>query len=211
MRGWRRGLLGLTAAGLVLAACGGSGYEYVSDDDAGLYFRVPEDWTVIEVDDPGEGMPETIGPGDSWVRLIDRSPQPGAANLQASLPAYPVGMASVVPVESSTARDELDLATLRSYALDGEDPLVLANQDDSGLELVDGYDVTTDEGFRGQRVVFTMEVEGGRFVTIDHTALVNSETTDIYRLLLKCESHCYEDNRDEIDDIVDSWTIEQES
>ncbi len=211
MAGRVRGVLAFVAAGVVLSACGGSGYEYVQNDDAGLYFRVPETWTVLEVEEAESGRPDPVAATpDAWLRLIDRSPTPGAGNYQASLPAYPVGLASVRAVESAEARDALDYATLRSSVL-GEDPLVLADQPDSTLELVDGYDITTDEGLRGQRLVYSVEVEDGRFVTMDHTALVNENTTEVYELLLKCEATCYEANRDEIDDIVDSWTIEQES
>src|SRR5262245_3041209 len=206
-----RGLLAVVAAGLALSACGGSEYTYVENTDAGLYFRVPDAWTVIEVEQEDTGRPEAVNArNDGWIRLLDRSPTPGASNYEASLPAYPMGLASVTPVESAEARDQLDYATLRSYLL-GEDPLVLADQEGSTLELVDGYDITTDEGLRGQRLVYSVEVEGGRFVTYDHTALVNDETTEVYQLALKCEATCYEANRDEIDGIVESWTIDKES
>jgi hypothetical protein len=211
MSGRVRGLLALIGAGLLLAACGDSGYQYVENTDAGLYFRVPDSWTVLEVEESETGRPDAVNASpDAWIRLIDRSPTPGAGNYQASLPAFPVGLASVTPVESAEARDSLDYATLRSYLL-GEDPLVLADQADSTLELVDGYDITTDEGFRGQRLVYSVEVEGGRYITYDHTALVNDQTTEVYQLALKCEATCYEDNRDEIDAIVESWTIDKES
>ncbi|MET0912648.1 MAG: hypothetical protein ABWZ68_05060, partial [Acidimicrobiales bacterium] len=78
------------------------------------------------------------------------------------------------------------------------------------LEMINGYDINLDGGFHGQRIVFELEIESGEVVTIDQTALVDPETTEVYRLLIKCEAHCYADRRAEIDDIVDSWTIDQE-
>lgn len=208
---WRRGLLLAVTVGVGLTACGGSGYEYVENDDAGLYFRVPDSWSVLEVEEEDTGRPEGRGAvPDPWLRLLDRSPTPGASNYQAQVPSYPVGLASVTPVATLQERDTLDYATMRSSVL-GEDPLTLAEQPDSSLELVDGYDIIDIAGMRGQRWIYTIEVEAGRFVTIDHTSLVNDDTTEVYSLALKCESTCYEDNRDEIDDIVDSWTIELES
>jgi hypothetical protein len=205
-------LAGLTVcSGLALAACGGSGYEYVSNKDAGLYFRVPDDWTVLTVDTEDTGRPPAIGdPDDAWTRLLDRSPTPGAANYVAAVPDYPVGLASVEAVPDRAARDELDYATLRSLAYGGTDPYAESQLAETDVQLVQLYDVTEREDIRGQRVVFTVHGDDGRYVTYDQTALVNNITTEIYRLLLKCESTCYERNRGEIDDIVDSWTIDQE-
>jgi len=208
----RRGsLLVVVVIALTVGACGDSGYEYVENDDAGLYFRVPDTWSVVPVDTTDEAIPETLLQSEQWVRLLDRSADPGLANLQAVLPAEPVGLASVSTVATNTERDALDYVVLRSMALGGEDdPLALASTPDSGVDLVSIADVTTDEGLRGERIVFTVTQDDGGLVTFDQTAMVNPLTTEIYRLFLKCESHCYEANRGEIDDIVDSWTIEQE-
>ena len=208
----RRGsLLVVVAIALTVTACGGSGYEYVENDDAGLYFRVPDTWSVVPVDTTDEAIPETLLQSEQWVRLLDKSSDPDLANLQTLLPAQPVGLASVSSVATNTERDALDYVALRSMALGGEDdPLELASTVDSGVELISLDDVTTDEGLRGERIVFTVAQDDGALVTFDHTALVNPLTTEIYRLFLKCEAHCYEANRGEIDDIVDSWTIEQE-
>jgi hypothetical protein len=205
------------AAGSALAACGGSGYEYVSNDEAGIFFKVPDDWSVIEVNtDPG-----TLGrPGVplDWARVVDSSPSPNVTNFTTAVPADPVGAAFVEPVETATQRDDLDLAMLRTYALSGyvaedaepADPLALNQEPDGPVEVVDGYDLSLDGGFHGQRIVFNLEVEPGQVVTIDQTALVDPATTEVYRLVIKCEAHCYADRQDEIDAIVDSWTIDQE-
>ncbi len=207
-----RGLALLLLTGLVAAGCGGDGYEYVQNDGAGLYFRVPESWNVVEIEQVDDGMPEAVNePADGWVRLLDRSTDPDIANFEAPVPTEPVGLASVVPLPDLDTRDQLDYAALRALALGGEqDPLALASQSDGGVEIVSLEDVTTGDGLRGERIVFTVEQDDGGFVTMDQTALVDPQTTEIYRLLLKCEARCYEDNRDEIDGIVDSWTIDQE-
>ena len=199
------------AAGLVLASCGGSGYEYVSNSDAGLYFRVPDSWSVLDVDPADTGRPAASGdPVDAWIRLLDRSPSPGPANFQAPVPSYPVGIATVEPIPDLDTRDAVDYASLRAMAYGGTDPYAEAQVEGSAVQLVDLYDVQTADDVRGQRVVFTVHREDGTYVTFDQTALVDNLTTEIYRLVLKCESTCYERNRDEIDDIVDSWTVELE-
>jgi hypothetical protein len=199
------------AAASGLASCGGSGYEYVANDDAGLYFRVPDSWAVLEVDPAETGRPAASGdPVEGWARLLDRSPTPGAANFEAPVPSYPVGLASVDPVPDLDTRDAIDYASLRALAYDGTDPFAEAQVEGSNVQLVDLYDLDIADDVRGQRVVFTVQNDDGTFVTYDQTALVDNLTTEIYRLLLKCESTCYERNRDEIDDIVESWTVELE-
>ena len=204
-------LAGMVVAGLGLASCGGSGYEYVSNTDAGLYFRVPDSWAVFEVDAADTGRPAAVGdPGDAWARLLDRSPTPGPANYQAPVPSYPVGLATVAAVPDADSRDIINFTTLRALAYDGTDPYTESQVDGSEVQLVDLYDVPTADDVRGQRVVFTVHRDDGSYVTYDQTAMVNNLTTEIYRLLVKCESTCYERNRDEIDEIVDSWTVDPE-
>ena len=199
------------AAGLGLASCGGSGYEYVSNSDAGLYFRVPDSWAVMEIDPAETGRPDAVGdPVDAWARLIDRSPTPGPANFESPVPSYPVGLAIVSAVPDLDSRDAINYATLRGLAYGGTDPYAEAQVEGSNVQLVDLYDVPTADDVRGQRVVFTVQRDDGTYVTYDQTALVDNLTTEIYQLLLKCESTCYERNRDEIDDIVDSWTVDLE-
>jgi hypothetical protein len=207
----RTALAGAAAIGLLgLAGCGGSGYEYVSNADEGLHFRVPDGWTVVEVEEADTGVPEAAGQSDGWTRLLDRSPTPGVANYNAVLPLYPVGVATVESVGTLDDRDTLDYATLRAMATnDVDDPLALASTEDGGVEVISLEDVTEGD-MRGERIVFNVEQPDGSLLTVDQTALVDPLTTQIYRLLLKCEAHCYESNRDEIDEIVDSWTVEED-
>ena len=111
----RRGsavLAGLTACGVLVTGCGGTEYEYVSNGDAGLHFRVPDAWAVLEVDDDTEtGVPEAFGEtDDGWLRVIDASPAPALGNAVAPLPLYPVGLASVGSVGTLDDRDQLDYA-----------------------------------------------------------------------------------------------------
>jgi hypothetical protein len=207
----------VAALGLIAASCGGSGYEYVSNDEAGIFFKVPDDWSVIDVD-TDDGTLGRPGVPLDWVRVVDSSSAPAVTNYRTPVPADPVGIAVVEPVETASQRDGLSLEMLRTYALSGYvaetdtpvDPLVLNQEADGPLEMIDGYDINLDGGFHGQRIVFDLEIEPGQVVTIDQTALVDAETTEVYRLLIKCEAHCYADRRAEIDDIVDSWTIDQE-
>lgn len=124
----RARLLAITAVVVMgVGACGDDGYQYVQNDDAGLYFRVPDSWAVVEVEAVDDGMPAAFDePADPWVRLLDRSARPSTDNLEAEVPTAPVGVASVVPLTDPAMRDGLDYASLRALALDErEDPLAV--------------------------------------------------------------------------------------
>jgi hypothetical protein len=221
----RAALAGLSVVlGAGLTSCGGSGYEYVSNTDEGLFLRVPDDWSVIDVD-TDDGTLGRPGVALDWVRVVDSSPTPSAANYANPVPADPVGIAAVEPVETAGQRDDLNIQVLRTYALanyispESDDPTgatadpLAINQDADGPIEVISYedDLTFEGGFRGQRIVFDLELDDGRVVTIDQTAVVDVDTTEVFRLLIKCEARCYADRQGEIDDIVDSWTIDQET
>ncbi|HET9542566.1 MAG TPA: hypothetical protein VFP02_05775, partial [Acidimicrobiales bacterium] len=113
------GILGVALVlGLALAACGGSGYEYVSNDEAGIFFKVPDDWAVIDVD-TDDGTLGRPGVPLDWVRVVDSSPVPTVTNYRTPVPTDPVGIAVVEPVETASQRDGLSLEMLRTYALSG--------------------------------------------------------------------------------------------
>jgi hypothetical protein len=191
-------------------ACGGdSGYDYVSNNGAGLYFRVPNDWTVFDID-TNAGRVDAVVPASPWIRVLDASATPSESNYLADIPTDPVGIAEIQPLQ--LRRDAVNLSALRALALDGQgDPVQLVEEGSNpNIELVSLEDRSTSDGFRGERMVFNFQVSPGQYVTIDQTALMNNDLTEIYRLLIKCESACYEDHRSEINGIVDSWTIDQE-
>ena len=61
------------------SACGGSGYQYVKNDDLGIYARLPDDWTVFDEDDlfPDATERELERQAQSlWVRVFDASDDP---------------------------------------------------------------------------------------------------------------------------------------
>jgi hypothetical protein len=139
-----------------------------------------------------------------WARVVDRAAAPTADHLDERLPLAPVGLAQVVPVGGQ--RDAVSLRFLRSMSF-GADPVELAQQGD--VRVLRRDDIVTDAGFRGERIAVTIPLQDGEEVTIDQIAMVDAATTTLYRLVIKCEAACYEAHRGEIDQIVDSWTLEE--
>jgi hypothetical protein len=201
-------------AALVFAAsCGGSGFQYVqkSDDSASTFFKIPDQWTLINVDSDrlprNRPLPEGARAPDIWQVVFDGDPKPTVDHLRRQLAGHPIGIAESIPVPIE-ARDTVSLSTLRSLALQGAgDPVRLFQQGQEGLEVVRDEPITTGEGLRGNRVVFNLARDGGRFDTFDQVALHDQKTERVYRLLITCSSRCYTANQDLIGEIVDSWTI----
>jgi hypothetical protein len=103
-------------------------------------------------------------------------------------------------------RDTVSLAVLRSFRL-GFDPLEAA-QKGQPVEVRRLDDVTLDNGAHGVRLVVALGPAGQRAV-IDQTALVDAGTTRLYRFALFCRETCYEEQKDLITEIGDSWTLEE--
>jgi hypothetical protein len=233
LRGLLVGVTAVAAAAAVLGACGGDGHEYVSNTDAGMYARVPDDWTVIEP--PSDEDPNTPDDAsDIWVRVFDSSDDPTLDHLDGYAPEDPLVLMQATPL-TLTERDDLDYSALRSGGL-GVDPInvletleaqrILAENSgeqvppsEISLQLLDSSDLTTDEGYRGERVVFRFIAEGnvaeqlavepGADITIDHSAVTNPATTQVLSLTVVAQSDAYDERFDEISDIVESWTVEE--
>jgi hypothetical protein len=194
-------------------ACGTSGYQYVKNSEEGAYFKVPDDWELFRIE---QGLPEDRPVPDGafidgpWRIVFDADEAPDAAHIEDEVPADVVGQAEIGSIRMDI-RASVSSVDLRSLALDGQDPIALYEQGSNEVEIVRYEDITTGDGLRGNRVVLNKLVADGTYVTIDQIALVDPGTTTLYRLLVKCSSKCYLENRNEIDAVVDSWQIRKKS
>lgn len=205
--GRRAGAVVALAVAVLAAACSGSGYQYVSNRDAGTWFKVPDDWELFEV--TAEGRPDAVAPSRAWQVIFDAAPSPSMDNLQAPAPEYPVGVAQIVTFTSEGDRSAISLSSLRAMAIGGQaDPLALIEDGNDALELVDYGDVVDDDGHHGNRIVLNLRRDDDTFVTVGQIAMVDPATRRVYRLLVTCEASCYDRHRTEIDRVMDSWTIE---
>ena len=66
-------------------------------------------------------------------------------------------------------------------------------------------------GAHGVHVVFSyVPASGGAEETIDQTALFSGGKNAVYLLLVRCSSTCFEQNRDAIDSVTASYTIQED-
>ena len=210
------------AAGLVLAvglaACGGSGFRYVKSTEANAYFKVPENWELYDENAILEREGADLSPQQlemakksQWVTAFDAGPQPSLEHVFAKLTEptdHPVGVAHVRTL-GADERDALSLTALRAQALGGVDPVALAKQGDSPVQVVRNEEVVRPGGLRGSHLVVSVRLDDAPPVTIDQTALVDEATRLLYLFRVTCTAQCYAQNEKLIGDIVESWTVKE--
>jgi hypothetical protein len=200
-------VIALAAVLAVAAGCAGSGYTYHSNRDEKLYFKVPDDWTVF---DTADLLPEAAGDaGGGWVRGFAGGNRPSPDAVRAITHSEPRGYVEIIPLDVME-RDELSLATLRSTNF-GTDPLLFAQENPGGpLEILDYHDIVLDAGPHGVRIQVAITPEdGGGTAIIDQTVLVDKATTKRYVLSIGCSVECWDAHHNEIEEVIESWTLEE--
>jgi hypothetical protein len=205
-------------AGLAFLAgsCGNGGYLYVSSSDRNAYFKVPANWKFYDKRDllvaSGQSLSAESNRQISWLIGYDADPTPSIDHILsiADAPKYPVIQASVQQL-ALQVRDQLSLSTLRNqpYPLDR---LMNANL----AEMLSYKDVTLKGGLHGIRMTFEVSLNGlsnvslnSEVIWVSQVSLVDPATQKLYQFVLRCESHCYRDNKTLLDTIADSWTVKE--
>jgi hypothetical protein len=210
----RRLPLGAAAAGLVLAllgaACASTGYHYVKNSDDRTYFKVPDAWKLYSEDEVLKAYAKDLSPrqreaerDSSWQVVFDASPKPSLSHLGNPKAHHPNGIA-VVRQLSFDDSDSLSLSSLRNLFYDVD----TAIQNQMG-EIITYEPLEPDGGFHGFHLVADVDSQNGGVVTLDQTTLVDQATSKVYTLLITCDARCYDDNQDQIERVVDSWTVRE--
>lgn len=209
-----RSLVGL--GGVVVAmgvgACGGSGYQFVQNDDLGVYAKLPGDWEIYDERD--------LFPEDSdtqlerrregmWVRTFDGSDDPSAEASTSPGEGDPTGIVQVRAL-SPDEREQINLSALRGLGNPQADPVAAARAN-APVQVLADEPVKFDGGYHGVHTVFAVTPEGGNHLVVtDRTVLLDAASTTMFVFQVACAEDCYlETHKDEIADIVDSWTIQE--
>lgn len=227
----RGGFVALVVGVLMAAGCG-SDYQYVSNREAGAFFKVPDSWRLYEEGDllraeddslsaeDVEGLAETV-----WLRGFDAADDPDPGNVVDVTAESPRGYAEVRAL-SETERDGLDYGALRRAGFplqdpstgEAVDPLEFAAQDPEGVISVLDYqdegslgELELDDGLRGVRIVTRIALEDQEPVVLEQVSVVDAATRRHYSFTVGCTERCWEDNEDVIREIADSWTLEEVS
>ncbi len=193
-------------------ACGSSGYQYVENDELGVYARLPDDWTIY---DEADLFPEASEreleqrQAQVWLRTFDSADEPSVETSRSISADHPTGVFAVRAL-TPQQRENLDLGALRGGGDPTHDPVAADAADDQGsITVLSDEPVEFDGGYSGVHTVFVIERDGTAVIT-DQTAVRNAESTAIAMFQVGCTEACYfETYKDEIADLVDSWTVQE--
>ena len=194
----------VAGASSLLLGCGDADNVYVADEETGVYLRLPKDWTVFEVEDGNANVnPRTDPTSGEWAVIIDGASDPRRSHLEDLAPNDPVGRASVLNI--TTAQLPRTHAALRSLLTeDGSDPLETPSPDlqvesydeiEIGERGATGWCSRTDRRRVSSRRIMQLAFfdDGGNRLTM---------------FAVGCSAECYADHGDEIEAVVDTFTIE---
>jgi hypothetical protein len=203
LRGRLAALLVLAAA---LAACSAPSSTFVASPDDDLVLKLPRSWSTIR---NGASSDASTGqPDGGWVGVFDAAKVPDMKHLNLDSPVHePIAYAQVSVLSNDQAssmngdklRDLLLPVTQAARSQYSADPRAKT------FRKIADYDVRAPGG-SGVHVVFSYDLGHGREV-FDQTALLGSQRTRVYLLLIRCDQACYDSSKAQIDDVVSHFTV----
>jgi len=213
-----RGLIGgltllivsvLATAGL--SGCGAPAYTYVADGAAGTYYKVPVQWHQISQQQINALLQSEGGSSAGiWSTAFDAGSGPNANHVLAGDLSQPFAFAEVLAL-NPTASNELSYNMLRDFML----PVTSSTRSteaQQGFPLTDfkqllDQTITGKAGVHGVRETFQYTFPGGAVNTFDEDVLTNADQTEVYLLMVHCESSCYSQNQNAINTVMTSFTV----
>jgi hypothetical protein len=215
--GWRAAWVFLLVALTLLAGCGAPEYTYVTNSTDRTYLRIPHSWQPIDE----RALDEAIGldPTDTeqlngfWLQGYDADTTPSADHLlgqHSAAPAVFIGVRDVPEL----ARGQISLDLLRDLfrpvsASAREEAAMNPASPFSGFALLTDEVLTPGDGLRGVHVVYRYRIGGGPSQVFDQIAYVNDDASKLYMFYVRCSSDCYEQRKQEIANVVSSFTVRE--
>jgi hypothetical protein len=208
------GGLGVLLAAGAAAGCAAPQFTYVSDTSANTYFKVPYGWHRIsdvslaaQFKTPGSAL----GQSGTWDVAYDAAQAPAATHLFSPNAAKPFAFAFVAPL-SSSASQSMSYNGLRDVLLPVTSTARQAAAQAGSFPLT-RFRLLRDTVIKPGPVVhgvwdtYSYTYPGGITETFDQVALTNSDSTQLYVLMVHCIATCYSQNHDQIDTIMSSFTV----
>lgn len=212
LRRWWSGWLCLLIPAAIVAGCGGTDYQYVTNSADHTYLKIPNSWRPIDqqaLDTAFNRDPSGSGQGSGmWMVGYDAETPPSAGHLVGADAASPVALVRVESVPEE-ARGQFSLDLLRDLYL----PVTPASRQLNTGVLTDfgllSDEVLTPKGLHGVHTIYQYRISGGPQQTFDLTAYVNADSSKLYVLFLRCSAQCYQQRQSEIQSVVSSFTVRE--
>jgi hypothetical protein len=206
----------LVALAVITGSCSSSGFLYVSSSDRNAYFKVPAGWKYFDKREmlvaAGQSLSAAANKQISWSIGFDADPHPSTQHILKLdyAPPHPVIRAEVKTMPF-LVQDQMSIKGMRNLVY----PVDQLTQDNF-LDMLSFAPETLPGGFHGIRMTYEVARLGLGNVSIDNEViwttqitLVDASFTKLYNFVVRCETHCYRDNKTLIDQIVDSWTVKE--
>ena len=218
---WGYALAAVAVLDLV-AGCGSSKYEYMSNSAEHTYFRVPSTWQRLNdnqlqralVNGDPSSLEEASVEASKWVVAYDAASSPSLNHLKLdSVPDAPIILAEVKKL-TADERGKVSLDTMRDtlfpVSKDSQEQAkqVLAQQGSAyKVELLTDQVLTPSGGIHGVRTAYNVKFGNLPLQTVDLLAYVSDDSSTMYSLIVRCSTACYVANFHEIDKAVKSFTV----
>lgn len=209
--GWAAGLV---AASVLLTACLGTSYTYVSHPASSTYLKLPPSWRVYGVEDVVKSKALGLTPDQQvsfkkqiWQEAFDSDPQPSLDHVFQPGTDHPAGVVRVRTLTVADA-DAISVGSLRTEILP-TDPLSTTTTSGNGFseQVVSYSELSRPGGYRGSHLVVTVRFSSGELVTFDQMGFIDGKGHHTYVLALACPPACYRANKGAIDRIFTSWVL----
>ena len=214
MRSVRTGIMLViaTLCAALLTGCTQTSRYYATNKSDGVYFALPHGWKKVSQKELAaqESLSTATGAAERaasvhWQEayVVD-STLDAKQVLSLKTPNTPIVYARV----RSLLPEEINSVSYNSL----RDLVVPLTGWVNGTVKSPTLDIAVDEervekGARGVHSVFTFGNVDGTSQTIDQTALLSTDHTIIYVLMIRCSSQCYEKNRSTLEKVAASFTV----
>jgi hypothetical protein len=205
----KRSVAVVASATLAVAACGSPEFQYPHDQTEGVYFKVPQSWTVFDTteaffDDRVSGG-STAQPLRVWA--IDSNDPAQPANVDIADGPVPVGNAQIIALSPSLS-ENVSISSVRSVGLEF-DPVNPATGLEATWEVVTDQPLRTEDGISGAVAVWNhRDSTTDPWLSQAREVFVDPTRQRVYILDLYCTAACFETYQDDIFDILGSWRID---
>lgn len=208
----------------LVAGCGSSRYEYVTNKSAGTFLKIPNAWdheqvagalafVGIDARNLSPEMARQIAARE-WLVTLDASGRTNGnlLRLDATQPKGFVQVRKLLPEETNA----ISTNDLRNQFVDVEAAeqaqTEAVKKDPQGARLTPEFLLLGDEtlhrggGVHGVHLVYQIHTTTG-LATIDQTSLLDQDSTTLYQLVIACSSLCFAQYGGDVERVAQSFTI----